>query len=84
MISFLIECMQQVQVCKLFSTIFEVVSDLVLGNILGLDFYIISSDSLLCFINLSVLAYIDDFEFLADVQVHTIEEIQSEEEKVYK
>ena len=51
-------------------------------SILGPDFYIILSKSLLSLLSSRSVAYVDDFKFIVDVKNHTREDVQCEIDKV--
>ena len=51
-------------------------------SILGPDFYIILSNSLLSLLSLRSVTYVNDFKFIVDVRSHTREDVQCEIDKV--
>ena len=80
--SFLAERSQQIRVGSHYSSVCNVKSSTVQGSILGPDFYIILSNSLLSLLSLRSVIYVNDFKFIVDVRSHIREDVQCEINKV--
>ena len=80
--SFLAERTQQIRIGSHYSSVYNVIPDTVQGSILGPNFNIILSNSLLSLLSYRSVAYVDDFKFIVDVRSHTWEGVQCEIDKV--
>ena len=80
--SFLANRSQQVKVRNSTSDAYDVISGVIQGSILGPDFYIMLTNSLLKALSLHRVAFADNLKFAADVISHTQQEIQAEINKV--
>jgi ribonuclease P/MRP protein subunit RPP40 len=82
--SFLQGRTQQVRVGCSLSSPCDVTSGVVQGSILGPVLYTLLTDSLLRQFSFPVDAFADDIKFLADVTLHTREEVQAEVDKLVR
>ena len=76
--SFLTERTQQVRVGSSYSSPTDVISGVVQGSVCGPRLYTIFIDSLIRKIRLPLAGFADDIKFLADVAIHSAEEVQTE------